>query len=159
MTGLVLLLIPLLALVTVVLFVLDAAMGAWERLAELPEVAGFATGRTGQVMLSMAAALVVATLAYLVAQHGGWVLAVAALAMIGLLEVVALSGRPPHRLPRRVVWRLGFWPRLCWTDRLFLGWSRGRCGTGCPPGTRADSASPGTATARPPSTLASTGPW
>jgi hypothetical protein len=126
MTGLVLLLIPLAVLVAVVLFVLDAAMGAWERLAELPEVAGFAADRTGQVMLAIATAVLVAALAYLEAQHGPWVLAIAGLAMIGLLEVVALSGRPPHCLPRRVIWRLGFWPRLCWTDRLFLGWSRGR---------------------------------
>jgi hypothetical protein len=78
------------------------------------------------VMLAVGAAFVVAMLAYLVAHHGRWVFAITGLAMIGLLEVVALAGRPPHRLPRRVVWRLGCWPRLCWTDRLFLGWSRGR---------------------------------
>jgi hypothetical protein len=79
MTGLILLLIPLAILVAAALFVLDAAMGAWERLTELPELAGFAADRTGQVTLASVATLLVAAMAYLVAQHGLWVLAVAGL--------------------------------------------------------------------------------
>jgi hypothetical protein len=103
--------------VIVLLFVADTAMGAWERLTELPEVAAFAADRVGQLLLAVFVGLIALTVAYLVTQHGRWVLVVVVLGTIGVLGVVTLTGRPPHGLPRRVPWRLGLWPRLRWLDR------------------------------------------
>ncbi|MBO0702259.1 MAG: type IV secretory system conjugative DNA transfer family protein, partial [Candidatus Dormibacteraeota bacterium] len=125
MINLILTLIFLSGLVGVVLFVVDAAMGAWERLTELPEVGAFAADSAGKLLLAIGAAALAAVLALLVAQHGLWLLAAAGGGIVGLLKVIARTGRPPHSLKRRVAWRLGFWPRLSWTDRLYLGWSRG----------------------------------
>jgi hypothetical protein len=110
----------------VVLLVMDAAMGACERLTDATEVAELASDSVGRLLMATAGVLVVLTVAYLVSQHGAWVLVVALLVAVAVLEVVALTGRPPHRLPRRVMWRLGLWPRMRPVERPYLGWSRGR---------------------------------
>jgi type IV secretion system protein VirD4 len=110
MMALVPLLIALAAAAGVVLAMVDVALGAWERVAEVPEVAGAVSDRKGQALLALIAALAIATLAYLVDRNGLWVLVLFLVLVAGVLAVGAHAGRPPHGLPRRVSWRLGLWP-------------------------------------------------
>jgi Type IV secretory system Conjugative DNA transfer len=110
MMGLVPLLIALAAAAGVVLAMVDVALGAWERVAEVPEVAGAVSDRRGQALLACVAALVIAILAYLVNRNGLGVLVLFLVLVAGVLAVGAHAGRPPHGLPRRVSWRLGLWP-------------------------------------------------
>ncbi|MBO0701470.1 MAG: hypothetical protein J2P38_00960, partial [Candidatus Dormibacteraeota bacterium] len=105
MINLILTLTFLASLVGVALFVVDAAIGAWERLTELPEVGSFAADSAGKVMLAIGAAALSAVLALLVAQHGLWPLAAAGGGIVSMLKVIAHTGRPPHSLKRRVAWR------------------------------------------------------
>jgi hypothetical protein len=126
MTTLVLSLITIAVLSAAMLLVVDAVVGAWERVTEISEVATLATDPVGQILAAGGCCLFVLAVAYLVSHYGLWVLILSIILTIAVMETVSLKGRPPHGVRRRVASRLGLWPRLHRHERPYLGWSRAR---------------------------------
>jgi type IV secretion system protein VirD4 len=127
--GAVLLAIAALAAAAIGMAAMDAISGAWEvaleaapdALAKLPAWARRNCDLAGGVL-----AIMIAGAALLVHLAGWPTFGVTLLATVAVLELVALSGRPPHRLPRLVPDQLGVWPQWRRLDqRPYLGWSRG----------------------------------